>query len=78
MLFCFCPKRPRNYFFVDTIPKDYQQINFNDKIRNFVELIEERNEVGRIISGSGSRNLTLESFLEDQRFAGLKNLTILI
>ena len=62
--------------FFGTTSKDYQQIDFNVKIRNFVELIEERNEVGSIISeGPVSGNLTIESLLE-QRFAAL-NILIL-
>ena len=51
--------------------KDYQQINFNTKIRNFVELIEDRNELKRT-ADSRSGNLTFQHFLEDQiRFASL-------
>ena len=64
--------------FFGTTSKDYQQIDFNAKIRNFVELIEERNEVGRIISeGPVSGNLTIESLLE-QRFAALNILILLL
>ena len=63
--------------FFGTISKDYQQIDFNAKILNFVELIEERNEVGSMISESPvSANLTIESLLEE-RFPALNILILL-